>query len=153
MTPESGADRSPGTIVVGIDGSDPSIAAAHWAAEQAGLTGFLLVVIGSWQGFPAWGTVVPVPGDYDPLADIRSMLDKIVEGLAAAFPAVTIDTRAVTGPPAEVLIEASRYADLLVVGSRGHSQVSGMLLGSVSQHCATQAHCSTVIVRTPDSPA
>lgn len=152
MTPESGGDKI-GTIVVGIDGSDPSIAAAHWAAEQARITGFHLVVVGAWQGFPAWGTVVPVPADYDPVADVRSMLDQIVEGLAAEFPAVIIDTRAVTGPPAEVLIEASRSADLLVVGSRGHSQVSGMLLGSVSQHCATRSLCSVVIVRNPDSAA
>jgi nucleotide-binding universal stress UspA family protein len=146
VTPESGAEKT-GTIVVGIDGSDQSIAAAHWAAEQARLTGSTLFAVGAWEGFPAWGTVVPVPEDYDPVADIRAMVDRIVEGLAAEFPAVTIDTKAVTGPPAEVLIEASRHADLLVVGSRGHNQVSGLLLGSVSQHCATRARCSVVIVR------
>jgi nucleotide-binding universal stress UspA family protein len=91
--------------------------------------------------------VVPVPEDYDPEADVLSMVERIVEELAGEFPAVTIDTKAVTGPPAEVLIEASRHADLLVVGSRGHNQVSGLLLGSVSQHCATRALCSVVIVR------
>jgi nucleotide-binding universal stress UspA family protein len=77
------------------------------------------------------------------------MLDQIVGTLAPEFPTVTIDTRAVAGQPAEVLIEASRHADLLVVGSRGRNQVSGILLGSVSQHCATRALCSVVIVRNP----
>jgi len=60
---------------------------------------------------------------------------------------VEIDTLVVEGHPAEVLVEASSHADLLVVASRGHGQFGGMLLGSVSQHCATHAHCPVVIVR------
>ena len=49
--------------------------------------------------------------------------------------------------PAEALVEATRHADLLVVGSRGHGAFAGMLLGSVSQHCASHAHCPVVIYR------
>ena len=53
----------------------------------------------------------------------------------------------VEGYPAPTLIDEAREADLLVVGSRGHGAFAGMLLGSVSQHCAQQAACPVVIVR------
>jgi nucleotide-binding universal stress UspA family protein len=45
------------------------------------------------------------------------------------------------------LVDASKGADLLVVGSRGHGEFIGMLLGSVSRHCASQAHCPVLIHR------
>ena len=90
---------------------------------------------------------IPIPADFDPVADTRAMVDAIVGPLAATAPTVEIDTRVVEGHPAEVLVEVSRHADLLVVASRGHGQFSGMLLGSVSQHCAAHAHCPVVIVR------
>jgi nucleotide-binding universal stress UspA family protein len=43
--------------------------------------------------------------------------------------------------------EESRQADLLVVGHRGHGAFTGMLLGSVSMHCVTNAACPVVVVR------
>lgn len=55
------------------------------------------------------------------------------------------------GHPAQVLIEATRDADLLVVGSHGHGAFAGMLLGSVSQHRVQHAHCPVVVVRSPDA--
>ena len=51
------------------------------------------------------------------------------------------------GHPAPILVKASEKADLLVVGSRGHGEFAGMLIGSVSEHCATHASCVVVIVR------
>jgi len=56
----------------------------------------------------------------------------------------------VEGPPAPTLVEASHRADLLVVGSRGHGEFTGMLIGSVSNHCASHAHCSVVVHRPRD---
>ena len=78
------------------------------------------------------------------------MIDQAIASVAPEFPTVTIDSRAVEGHPAEVLVEASRHTELLVVSSRGHGEFTGMLLGSVSQHCAAHAHCPVVIVRDYD---
>ena len=55
--------------------------------------------------------------------------------------------RVVEGNPAQVLIDASDGADLLVVGSRGHGGFTEALLGSVSQHCVHHAHCPVVVIR------
>jgi nucleotide-binding universal stress UspA family protein len=143
------------TIVAGIDGSDASVAAARWAAQQASLTGSRLEVVSAWQGPGSWGiswaSAIPIPTDYDPVGDTQSMVDEVIGSLGPDFPTVTIDGRVAEGHPAEVLVEASRHADLLVVGSRGHGEFTGMLIGSVSQHCAANAKCSVVIVREPDN--
>ncbi len=147
---ENGPSRS---IVVGVDGSDASVAAARWAFEQARLTGSQLEVVGAWQMSSswglAWGIAMPTPVDFDPAAMTRSMVDEVVETLTPDFPTVSVIARIEEGHPAEVLVAASRHAELLVVGSRGHGGFSGMLLGSVSQHCATHAASPIVIVREP----
>ena len=56
-------------------------------------------------------------------------------------PDVEIDMNVVEGHAAPALVDASRGADLLVVGSRGHGEFVGVLLGSVSEPCVTNAHC------------
>ena len=66
---------------------------------------------------------------------------------------VEIERRVVEGAPGAVLVEESRGADLLVVGSRGHGGFAGLLLGSVSQQCAHHAECPVVIVRAPSGRA
>ena len=58
-----------------------------------------------------------------------------------------VQTKVAYGHPAVVLVEESQHADLLVVGKRGHGAFIGMLLGSVSIHCVTNAACPVVVVR------
>ena len=65
----------------------------------------------------------------------------------AAHPGVTVDRRVVNGHPARVLVDASKDADLLVIGSRGHGEFVGMLIGSVGIHCAAHAHCPVLVHR------
>jgi nucleotide-binding universal stress UspA family protein len=69
-----------------------------------------------------------------------------VRALGAQAP-VRVIAEVVEGHPAEALINASRCAELLVVGSHGHGSFSGMLLGSVSQHCLGHAHCPVTLIR------
>jgi nucleotide-binding universal stress UspA family protein len=137
----------PGRIVVGVDGSESSLEALDWAARQAHFTGSTLEVITTWEWPSSYGWAVPVPSDFDPEDDVRRSLDSAVARVRATYPDVQVDRRVVNGHPAPILVEASKGADLLVVGSRGHGEFMGMLLGSCSEHCATNAHCPVLIYR------
>jgi nucleotide-binding universal stress UspA family protein len=75
------------------------------------------------------------------------MLEPILVTLRAAHPNVVVTTKIVEGHPAPVLINASRGASLLVVGSRGHGEFVGMLIGSTSEHCVANAACPVVVLR------
>jgi nucleotide-binding universal stress UspA family protein len=89
------------------------------------------------------------PTDFDFEADARRALTEELDAvLGPGAPGVV--RRVEFGPAAPVLIEASRGADMLVVGSRGLGGFVGMLLGSVSRHCTAHAHCPVVVVRGED---
>jgi nucleotide-binding universal stress UspA family protein len=135
-------DRKP-RIVVGVDGSEGSKDALRWAARQAKLTGALLDVVMTWEV-----PVVPygVWAGYDASGEAKETLNETVqEVLGGANPDDVVVT-APEGRPAQTLLEEAKDADLLVVGCRGHGPFAGLLLGSVSQHCATHAPCPVVVV-------
>lgn len=140
-------DRTAGRIVVGVDGSETSVRALRWAARQAERTGATVEVLACWEWPSSSGWGMPLPADYRPDRDAEAALDDIVATARAAHPGVRFDPQVVEGHPARVLVEASSGADLLVVGSRGHGEFAGMLLGSVSQHCVTDAHCPVLVLR------
>ncbi len=133
-------------IVVGIDGSEPSKEALRWAATQAGLTGARLRVVLSWE-LPSAAYLTPLPAGLDLDKDAHQVLDQEVDEVLGTDPAISVERVVVEGHPAPVLLEMSKDADLLVVGSRGHGQFAGMLLGSVSEHCVSHAACPVVVVR------
>jgi nucleotide-binding universal stress UspA family protein len=136
-----------GRVVVGVDGSPSSLDALSWAARQAELTAARLEVVMSWEWPSSYGWAVPVPEDFDPEGDIHATLEKILSPLRAARPGLGIDARVVHGHPAPILVEASTGADLLVVGSRGHGEFVGMVIGSVSEYCASHARCPVLVHR------
>jgi nucleotide-binding universal stress UspA family protein len=136
-----------GKIVAGVDGSGSSIRALQWAARQANLSGSSLEVITTWEWPMNYGWAVPIPPEFDPRSTAQTLLDEAVADVRQAYPGLDVRTTIVEGHPAPVLIDASRTADLLVVGSRGHGEFAGMLLGSVSEHCVTNAHCPVVVMR------
>lgn len=137
------------TMVVGYDGSEASTAALDWAAALAGRIGARIELVSAWEYPTSWGNVIPLPVDFDPAADTRSMLEPAVERLAAGQPGLEVHAHVAEGRPGDVLVEASRNASFLVVASRGHGSFSGLLLGSVSQHCVTHAACPVVVHRRP----
>jgi nucleotide-binding universal stress UspA family protein len=140
-------DPSPHPIVVGIDGSEPSLHAVRWAARQAELTGSPLEVIMTWEWPASYGWPLPLPSDYDPASDAEKLVTEATAEVRKVHPDLQIRIRVVEGHPAPTLVEASRGADLLVVGSRGHGEFAGMLIGSVSEHCVTNAYCPVVVFR------
>jgi nucleotide-binding universal stress UspA family protein len=139
----------PARIVVGIDGSEESTAALRWAARQADLTSAPLLAVISWQipalAYGSFASVYPDPSTFDRAA--QEVLAKAVGPLTAEHPGLEVTTQVVQGPPALVLLHAAEDAALLVVGSRGHGAFTGMLLGSVSEHCVSHARCPVVVVR------
>jgi nucleotide-binding universal stress UspA family protein len=147
---DEGEDRQ--KIVVGVDGSDTSVAALAWATDLASRIGASVEAVTTWQWPTGIGPVIPFPPEYDPAGDARTLLESVVRPVAERYPSTTIRSRIVEGHAAEALVEASRHADLLVVGSRGHGAFSGMLLGSVSQHCATHAASPVLIYRDKPDP-
>ena len=144
MTPDKGTR---GKIVVGIDGSDASLDALNWGARQADLTASTLEVVMTWQWPNSFGWGVPVPDDLNPEDEVRKTLDSALDTVRARYPDLHLDPLVVNGHPAPTLVEESKGADLLVVGSRGHGQFVGMLLGSVSEFCTTNAHCPVLVHR------
>jgi nucleotide-binding universal stress UspA family protein len=135
-------------IVVGVDGSDPSKRALHWAIEQAALTGVTVEAVGVWEHLSsyAWGAVADV--DAAELADAceQIVIDTVTE-VGGDAPPVHIDSYIIRGHPANELVRQAKGADLLVVGSRGHSGLVGALLGSVSNYCVHHADCPVVVIR------
>jgi nucleotide-binding universal stress UspA family protein len=136
-----------GRIIVGLDGSASSMAALEWAVRQAELTGAKVLVITAWSCPSNFGWGIPLLGDYCPERDAETLLGIVLKPVRQAHPTVTLDSVAVEGPPTPALISASKGGQLLVVGSRGHGEFAGGLLGSVSEHCVTNAHCPVVVVR------
>lgn len=144
-------NTSPGKerIVVGVDGSPAAAAALSWAIDEARLRRIGLHVL---HAFPAMMSIIGTRAhEYYPQVEMDAKAN-FEEALASAPPMddLVVERSLVPGNPSEQLVEASRGATLLVVGSRGHGSFAGMLLGSVSMHCVTQAHCPVVVIREAD---
>ncbi|NML51775.1 universal stress protein [Streptomyces sp. R302] len=134
-------------MVVGVDGSPDSYEALRWAADQARLTGAKLEVWGAYDVPGATGRSAPaVDAAYD-AAHARQVMTEEIRGVLDRTGDVPLEEHVARGNPAGVLTEASKGADLLVVGSRGRGGFASLLLGSVSQQCALHASCPVVIVR------
>jgi len=148
-------------IVVGIDGSPAAEAATAFAFAEAAACGDPLVALHAWS---EW-RVPPVPPEDPELryakapGELRAgeerLLAELLSGWGERYPQVTVERRTVRERARQALIEASRSARLLVVGSRGKGGFAGLRLGSVSTAVLHHAHCSVVVVRggrdVPDS--
>jgi nucleotide-binding universal stress UspA family protein len=133
-----------GRIVVGLDGSQHSIAALRWAVEEARLRSAEVVALCAWE----------FPHDLNPVTMLTTRAEPFREEAAAVFErsiaavdpgAVTVTCTIIEGAAALRLVEASATADLVVVGSRGRGGFTGLLLGSVSQHLTVHARCPVLV--------
>jgi nucleotide-binding universal stress UspA family protein len=138
-------------ITVGIDGSDHSIRALEWALKEAAIRHAHVTVLtvhsvpqSGWTGRP-----ITLPRDSaDREAELQAaeeMTRKVISQLGKAQPS-SVTVNAIIGFPAKALIEASREADLLVVGSRGAGGFARLVVGSVSGQVVQHAHCPVVVV-------
>jgi nucleotide-binding universal stress UspA family protein len=134
-------------IVVGVDGSPAAAEALEWAVAEARATGARVEAVYAWDPSPIVAAGSP-PADWRPLRlAAEDHAAEIVRGAVGDEPGVAVVPRMVIGRAAEILVDESTRADLLVVGSRGIGGLEGIELGSVSHHCAARAECPLVIVR------
>jgi nucleotide-binding universal stress UspA family protein len=138
-------------IVAGVDGSDSSLRALRWAIRQAGLTGATVDAIAAWHYPVATGGFGYAPMGTGEKFDFNEITQKVLADAIGSTvdqgSDVRVRDRAVEGNAAQVLIDASAGADLLVLGSRGHGGFTEALLGSVSQHCVHHARCPVLVIR------
>lgn len=151
-------ESRPHGIVVAVDGSPMSQAAADWAAREAALRHATLTVVhvqisdevGSWVD-------LPITDEYmayrDRLADgvIADSLEAVYAALAATRE-IPVKTSILRGSKMSTLIDMSKDADMMVVGSRGLGALAGLLLGSTSSALVHHAHCPVAVIH-DDRPA
>lgn len=135
-------------IVVGVDGSEASVEALRQAQRLAVPLGAEVDAVACWEYPNMYDTYVAVGiGGFKERAE--ELLQEAVTTAFAGGQPGNVHTQVVQGLARSVLIEASKEADLLVVGRRGHGGFAGLLLGSVSSACVAHAHCPVLVVHKP----
>ena len=136
-------------VVVGVDGSDPSVAALSWASRYGAATGATVRAVRVWHYPPAAG--LPPGKTPEPVEDEVEgwVRDELSQAVTKANPdsSAQVETKIVYGHPAEALIDESRGESLLVLGHRGHGGFAEALTGSIVIHCVNHAACPVVVVR------
>ncbi|MFJ5956420.1 universal stress protein [Paenarthrobacter sp. NPDC092416] len=142
-------DGSPGKIVVGVDGSEPSIAALREAQRLAVPLAREVHAIAFWDFPPVYEGYVAmgITGFEESAGEV--LKQSVEKAFGAALPDNVV-SRLERGHPRQGLINASRGAEMLVVGRRGHGGFGGLLLGSVSSACVAHAHCPVLVVHMPE---
>jgi nucleotide-binding universal stress UspA family protein len=132
-------------IVVGIDGSLGSTRALRWALEEAKFRSASVDAVYAWQ-YPPIGTFILGPRDgFQMFArEIVDAATEYAQKWAPEVPLKVVDRFEATVP---ALLDASKEADVLVTGSRGHARFSDALVGSVAHQCARHAKCVVIVAR------
>ncbi|NYJ08754.1 universal stress protein [Petropleomorpha daqingensis] len=149
-------DQRASGVVVGVDGSAESFGALRVAIGEAVARGTTVRVVAAWEVGNMWSDMYALTGPEK--NSVRTRLqDAVASAVADAQqeaadvhsrpPLLTIDVA--EGPPSDLLVTAAEGAELLVVGSRGHGAIRGLLLGSVALRCVVHAPCPVLVVPPP----
>jgi nucleotide-binding universal stress UspA family protein len=136
---------SVGRIVVGVDGSAPSLDALRWADRVGSALGLEIDVVICWS-YPTSYGMGGAFTEYRPDVEAKAAVDQALVSAFGENPPAGLRSFVREGYPANELIEASRGSEMLVVGSRGHGGFVGLLIGSVSAYCAEHAACPVVVL-------
>jgi nucleotide-binding universal stress UspA family protein len=135
-------------VVVGVDGSATSAPALRWAVGEASTRRLPLHLVSAWNpsyDIDALGLATRTVEDH-----CRAVLDAARDEVADVDPSIHVTSTTYIGPATTALVQASRQADTLVVGSRGLRAVPAFLLGATSLEVAAHAACPVVVVRATD---
>ena len=155
LVPETAMRVPGGRVVVGIDGSSPAVAAAKWAVELAEGLQRSVDLVTAWH-YP-YSAMAPEGGmllgpDIDELRlamlrDARSLVQRVRKELDhVCHHHVTIESEIIEGSAVDALVESARPQDILVVGSRSHSVLASVMLGSVATGVAHRSHSPVIVV-------
>jgi nucleotide-binding universal stress UspA family protein len=132
-------------IVVGVDGSAGARAALRWAVREAHFRGGAVHVVNAWRS--EFRELRHADTALRLTRFAEEMLEREVESLPLyQLAGVPVAREAFEGKPADVLVRAARDADLLVLGSHGHSRLLHQVLGSVTEDCIRKADCPVVVL-------
>lgn len=131
--------------MVGVDGSDNARQALKWALREARERGGMVKAVTAWRSDSATAAAGNGRAEEQQCAErlLKHEMRSLPRDLTAGVP---LALEAVEGRPAEVLVAASRGADLLVLGSHGHSRELHRVLGSVTDDCVRNAICPVVVL-------
>ena len=143
-------------VVVGIDTSEPANAALRWAAREAAQHGAPLTIVHARSIPVTYGRpgIVLAESQLEVYraAGRQALADatKIVDSMRAEIGEIDVHTRMIGEPTVPALLDLSKGARLIVVGSRGLGALRRGLLGSVSTAVVRHAHCPVAVIHTPD---
>ncbi|MGR3867481.1 universal stress protein [Streptomyces graminifolii] len=138
-------------VVVGLDGSRESLAAADWAAREALRRGVPLRMVHAWDA--ASPDTSTLPELEAPRFWARRILREAMDRVNERYPQVYLSAEQISRPPAEALATADAEAELLVLGSRAFSGFGGFLAGSVASATVARVTRPVVLVRADETPA
>ena len=136
------------TWLVGVDGSDNARHAAEWAIAQARGRDVRIVILATWTIPLVTNGMLPGTLALPDWSELEHELQRSTEQMAVELTTsdIEVQARIAQGPAGHALVDASRQAQLLIVGARGLGRVKGLVLGSVSQHCVAHAVVPTVVI-------
>lgn len=133
-------------ILVAVDGSRHSSRALEFADDLSRRYKAPLLLL---HAFPHVSDLLGTP-QYERMLEARSLIGEqlLASARAQVNERTQVETQLIEGPPAPAILRvaAEEGCDLIVVGSRGHGQLTGILLGSVSSVVAQRAGCPVLIV-------
>ncbi|MGC0404993.1 nucleotide-binding universal stress UspA family protein [Streptomyces sp. SAI-126] len=141
------------TVIVGLDGSRESRAAAEWAAREAQLLGVPLTLVHVWEPVPEPIAQAPLLGAETQQHWTERIPREAAEGVRLRHPGLDVSTEQLSGRPADELLSAAKDAELLVLGSRGLSGIGGFMVGSVGLSVVAHAERPLVLVRADQQAA
>ncbi|WP_030951373.1 universal stress protein [Streptomyces sp. NRRL S-481] len=140
-------------IMVGLDGSSESRAAAEWAAREAKLRDLPLRLVHVWAPVPEPMAQAPLLGTETLQHWSERIPREAADGVRSRHPGVDVTVVQLNGLPGDVLVDVARDAELLVLGSRGLSGIGGFMVGSVGQAVIARTEAPVVLVRSGEQAA
>lgn len=143
-----------GPVVVGVDGSEVSQKATHYAFAEAAARGAELIAVHTWMDMQVQASLAGLSAAQTEWAEVEkeqgALLTERLADFQAEYPDVPVKKVIARDRPVRALADAAAGAQLLVVGSHGRGGFKGMLLGSTSRALLQNAPCPMMVVR-PDS--